>query len=212
MEIAMIIANVEEYNEETMARFIRGLKKEIANVVELQHYMEIEDLLHKAIQVERFRSLLRVGKVLAFYDVYPKTALRPLFCFPFTVMFVTMMLRSRLGLAKNRSLESESLLAQIRPNWCAETDLAQLESPPIFFWKTVLTRLDNWASCSWQKLSRYGLGRDLSDLVLAKCRIDATEMDCLYLRLVNLGNAYGNRHRSVHYHTEELRNRYLINW
>ncbi|RDX75648.1 hypothetical protein CR513_44447, partial [Mucuna pruriens] len=36
-----------------MARFIGGLKKEIADVVELQHYMEIEDLLHKAIQVER---------------------------------------------------------------------------------------------------------------------------------------------------------------
>ncbi|RDX61993.1 hypothetical protein CR513_59724, partial [Mucuna pruriens] len=36
-----------------MARFIGGLKKEIANMVELQHYMEIEDLLHKAIQVER---------------------------------------------------------------------------------------------------------------------------------------------------------------
>ncbi|RDX74850.1 hypothetical protein CR513_45351, partial [Mucuna pruriens] len=35
-----------------MARFIGGLK-EIVDVVELQHYMEIEDLLHKAIQVER---------------------------------------------------------------------------------------------------------------------------------------------------------------
>ncbi|RDX73060.1 hypothetical protein CR513_47376, partial [Mucuna pruriens] len=36
-----------------MARFIGGLKKEIADVVKLQHYMDIEDLLHKAIQVER---------------------------------------------------------------------------------------------------------------------------------------------------------------
>ncbi|RDX97024.1 hypothetical protein CR513_20255, partial [Mucuna pruriens] len=53
MEIAMIRANVEEDCEGTMARFIGGLKKEIADVVELQHYMEIEDLLHKAIQVER---------------------------------------------------------------------------------------------------------------------------------------------------------------
>ncbi|RDX80288.1 hypothetical protein CR513_39186, partial [Mucuna pruriens] len=57
MEIAMIKANVEEDCEATMARFIGGLKKEIADVVELQHYMEIEDLLHKAIQVERqFKS------------------------------------------------------------------------------------------------------------------------------------------------------------
>ncbi|RDX99973.1 hypothetical protein CR513_16903, partial [Mucuna pruriens] len=56
IEIAMMRVNVEEDCEEdceaTMARFIGGLKKEIANVVELEHYMEIEDLLHKAIQVE----------------------------------------------------------------------------------------------------------------------------------------------------------------
>ncbi|RDX72350.1 hypothetical protein CR513_48177, partial [Mucuna pruriens] len=49
IEIAMTRANVKENHEITMARFIRGLKKEIANM----HYMEIEDLLHKAIQVER---------------------------------------------------------------------------------------------------------------------------------------------------------------
>ncbi|RDY07039.1 hypothetical protein CR513_08900, partial [Mucuna pruriens] len=53
MKIAMTKANVKEDREVTMARFIGGLKKEIADVVELQHYMEIEDLLHKAIQVER---------------------------------------------------------------------------------------------------------------------------------------------------------------
>ena len=53
MEIAMIRANVEEDREATMARFIGGLKKEITDVVELQHYVEMEDLLHKAIQVER---------------------------------------------------------------------------------------------------------------------------------------------------------------
>ncbi|RDX98136.1 Retrovirus-related Pol polyprotein, partial [Mucuna pruriens] len=52
MEIAMTRANVKENREVTMTRFIRGLKKEIADVVELQHYMEIENLLPKAIQVE----------------------------------------------------------------------------------------------------------------------------------------------------------------
>ena len=35
MEIAMIQANVEEDCEATMARFIGGIKKEIANMVEL---------------------------------------------------------------------------------------------------------------------------------------------------------------------------------
>ncbi|KAF7832500.1 hypothetical protein G2W53_014833 [Senna tora] len=53
MEIAMIRANVVEDREATMARFICGLNKEIANVVELQHYVEIEDLVHMAMKVER---------------------------------------------------------------------------------------------------------------------------------------------------------------
>jgi hypothetical protein len=40
MEIAMIRANVEEDIEATVARFLNGLNWNIANVVELQHYME----------------------------------------------------------------------------------------------------------------------------------------------------------------------------
>ncbi|RDY14819.1 hypothetical protein CR513_00054, partial [Mucuna pruriens] len=35
MEIAMIVVNIEEDYEATMARFIGGIKKEVANVVEL---------------------------------------------------------------------------------------------------------------------------------------------------------------------------------
>ncbi|KAF7802274.1 Transposon Ty3-I Gag-Pol polyprotein [Senna tora] len=55
MKIAMIRANINivEDREATMARFICGLNKEIANVVELQHYVEIEDLVHMAMKVER---------------------------------------------------------------------------------------------------------------------------------------------------------------
>jgi len=53
MEIAMIRANIEEDREATMARFIGGLNKEIADVVDLQHYVEMEELLHKAIKVEK---------------------------------------------------------------------------------------------------------------------------------------------------------------
>ena len=36
-----------------MARFLNGLNRDIANVVELQHYVEMEDMLHMAIKVER---------------------------------------------------------------------------------------------------------------------------------------------------------------
>lgn len=34
-----------------MARFLNGLNRDIANVVELQHYAELEDMLHVAIKV-----------------------------------------------------------------------------------------------------------------------------------------------------------------
>ena len=53
MKIAMIRANVEEDREATMARFLNGLNQDIANVVELQHYVELEDMVHMAIKVER---------------------------------------------------------------------------------------------------------------------------------------------------------------
>ncbi|RVW78197.1 Transposon Ty3-G Gag-Pol polyprotein [Vitis vinifera] len=52
MEIAMIRANAEEEREATMARFLVGLNREIANLVELQHYMELEDMVHLAIKIE----------------------------------------------------------------------------------------------------------------------------------------------------------------
>ena len=48
----MIRVNVEEDHEATMARFLNGLNHDIANIVELQHYVEMEDLLHMAIKVE----------------------------------------------------------------------------------------------------------------------------------------------------------------
>ena len=53
MEIAMIRANVEEDREATMARFLQGLNPDIQDRVELQHYVEIEDMVHMAITVER---------------------------------------------------------------------------------------------------------------------------------------------------------------
>ncbi|XP_074565168.1 uncharacterized protein LOC141821722 [Curcuma longa] len=61
MEIAMIRANVEEDREATMARFLQGLNPEIANVVELQHYVELEDMVHMSMKVER--QLKRKGSI-----------------------------------------------------------------------------------------------------------------------------------------------------
>jgi len=51
MEIAMIWANVIEDRETTMARFLDGLNKDIADVVELQHCVELEDMVHMAMKV-----------------------------------------------------------------------------------------------------------------------------------------------------------------
>ena len=53
MEIAMIRANVIEDRETTMARFLNGLNRDIVNVVELQHCLELEDMVHMATKVER---------------------------------------------------------------------------------------------------------------------------------------------------------------
>ncbi|KAJ9557269.1 hypothetical protein OSB04_011883 [Centaurea solstitialis] len=53
MEMAMTRANVDEDPEATMARFLGGLRKEIADVVELQHYMDLEEMLHMAEKVEK---------------------------------------------------------------------------------------------------------------------------------------------------------------
>ena len=40
----MIQANVVEDREATMARFLNGLNRDIANVAELQHYVKLEDI------------------------------------------------------------------------------------------------------------------------------------------------------------------------
>jgi len=52
LEVAMIRANVNEDEEVTMSRFLNGLNRDIANVVELQPYVDLEELVHLAIKVE----------------------------------------------------------------------------------------------------------------------------------------------------------------
>eukprot|EP00257_Ricinus_communis_P017854 XP_015576396.1 uncharacterized protein LOC107261464 [Ricinus communis] len=52
IEIDLIRANIKEDREATMARFLHGLNKDITNFVELQHYVEMEDMLHMAIKIE----------------------------------------------------------------------------------------------------------------------------------------------------------------
>jgi hypothetical protein len=51
MKITMIRVDVSEERKATMARFLNGLNNDIANVVELQHYLEMEDMVHMAIKI-----------------------------------------------------------------------------------------------------------------------------------------------------------------
>ncbi|KAA3473623.1 mutant gag-pol polyprotein [Gossypium australe] len=53
MEVAMIRADVQEDREATMSHFLAGLNRQIANIVELQHYIEVVDMVHMEIKVEK---------------------------------------------------------------------------------------------------------------------------------------------------------------
>ncbi|KAL4296689.1 hypothetical protein GQ457_12G014090 [Hibiscus cannabinus] len=53
MEMAIMRAKIVEDREATMARFLAGFYTEIANVVELQHYVELDDMVHMAIKIEK---------------------------------------------------------------------------------------------------------------------------------------------------------------
>ena len=59
LKMTMIRANVNEDEEMTMSRFLNGLNIDITNVVELQSYVDLEELVHLAIKVEG--QLKRMG-------------------------------------------------------------------------------------------------------------------------------------------------------
>ena len=52
--------NVVEDRESTMTRFLNDLNWNIANVVELQYYVELKDMVHMTTKMER---QLRMGHV-----------------------------------------------------------------------------------------------------------------------------------------------------
>lgn len=56
----MIRANVVKDREATMDRFISGLNQAIAKIMDLRHYVELEDMVNLAIKMER--HLRNMGK------------------------------------------------------------------------------------------------------------------------------------------------------
>lgn len=53
LETLLIRADVSEDREATMSRFLGGLNRDIQDRLEMQHYVDLEEMLHKAILVEQ---------------------------------------------------------------------------------------------------------------------------------------------------------------
>ena len=53
MKLVMIRSNIEKDREATMARFMNYLYYDIAHIVELHHYMELKEMVHMAVKVEK---------------------------------------------------------------------------------------------------------------------------------------------------------------
>ena len=70
----MIRANVVEDREATMDKFLKGLNLDIANVVELQHYVKLEDMVHMAIKMER---QLRKGHARPAFNLGSSSSWKP---------------------------------------------------------------------------------------------------------------------------------------
>ncbi|XP_027181973.1 uncharacterized protein LOC113780366 [Coffea eugenioides] len=69
MEVLMLRADITEDREATMARFLNGLRTEIAEQVELHHYVELGDLVEKAIKIER--RIKRRGPTRSYFNYSP---------------------------------------------------------------------------------------------------------------------------------------------
>jgi hypothetical protein len=53
MELIVIQADVKEDMEDIMARFMNGLNCDIAHIVELHIYMELKEIVHMVMKVEK---------------------------------------------------------------------------------------------------------------------------------------------------------------
>lgn len=51
-DILMIRENIEEDCHATITKFLVGLNCEVVDVVELHHYVELEEMVHMTIKVE----------------------------------------------------------------------------------------------------------------------------------------------------------------
>jgi hypothetical protein len=69
---SMIRANYCEDEEAKMARFLNGLNHDICDVVELQHYVDFDDLVQQAMKVEQ--QLKRKSTMKKFHSSFPSSS------------------------------------------------------------------------------------------------------------------------------------------
>jgi hypothetical protein len=62
LEMCMVRANIEEDEEVTMARFLGGLNKEIADTIELYKYDTFEEILDVAMKIEKQKKCKSTNK------------------------------------------------------------------------------------------------------------------------------------------------------
>ena len=75
MEISMMRANVDEYEEQSMARFMNGLNYPIKKIVEFQPYASLVELVHQATKAERHvLEELNYKKAKAFFANKPSSS------------------------------------------------------------------------------------------------------------------------------------------
>jgi hypothetical protein len=53
MKLFKIQANVEEDREAIMTRFINGINHDIVHIMELHHYVELEEIVHMAVKMKK---------------------------------------------------------------------------------------------------------------------------------------------------------------
>jgi hypothetical protein len=75
MKLVVIRANIEEDMEATMARFMNCLDHDIAHIVELHHYMELKEIMHMAVKVEK--QLKRKGTIWPSQPLGPSKPWKP---------------------------------------------------------------------------------------------------------------------------------------
>lgn len=74
MGITMIQVRVKELIEATMARFLKYLNKEIANILNLQNYVDFKEIVHLTTKIER--QLRDRGVTSGYISVTPQVTQR----------------------------------------------------------------------------------------------------------------------------------------